>query len=537
MQWLQVLISGKALAVSGGVDSMALASLCKESSSEWPTRPSFLGLVVDHRLRLGSTDEASSVAAELSRLEIEPKILTLDWASLQGAAPTDHVENRARTSRYRALGDACYAHGINSLLVAHHADDQAETVLTRLCSGYFGSGLRGIKPRIPIPECEGIYGIDASGGDPQTYLKHPGNRHDSFVGEMAVESGGVEVFRPLLSFRKGHLISHCRSKNIRWFEDHTNQDPEYALRNTVRYMQRQELLPLALRTQRILSLSKVVAAREATADDRAFAALKRLGVTVDTNVGQARFAQPDSLTMMPNTSAVRTRIVRALVASVSPIRNIGLLDAVDAGDVLFAQGEADGEMNRGQKCQVAGVQLCPPSKEDGQSFWALHRALPTRAERLKRRILWASVTETHLPTISTGKWSLWDNRFWLQILPCGGESASHDVVEVAARFFSKADKAALKRTLDKEELRELRKALDVVPGDLRFTLLALVVRSKSSNGSTVEKLVALPSLGWSVRGWSRRSHATQSVVNAVWQYDIRYRSFDASLRTTSTPPQ
>ena len=130
-----------------------------------------------------------------------------------------------------------------------------------------------------------------------------------------------------------------------------------------------------------------------------------------------------------------------------------------------------------------------------------------------------------------------DNRFWLQILPCGGESASHDVVEVAARFFSKADKAALKRTLDKEELRELRKALDVVPGDLRFTLLALVVRSKSSNGSTVEKLVALPSLGWSVRGWSRRSHATQSAVNAVWQYDIRYRSFDASLRTTSTPPQ
>lgn len=50
------------LAVSGGVDSMALASLCSKIKGTRETRPSFAALIVDHGVRKGSTDEAQRVA-------------------------------------------------------------------------------------------------------------------------------------------------------------------------------------------------------------------------------------------------------------------------------------------------------------------------------------------------------------------------------------------------------------------------------------------------------------------------------------------
>ncbi|KXJ86708.1 hypothetical protein Micbo1qcDRAFT_168193, partial [Microdochium bolleyi] len=65
--------------------------------------------------------------------------------------------------RYRHLGLECAFRGIGSLLVAHHADDQYETVLMRMLSGHPSRGLRGIRPTSEIPECEGLYGAFRSG--------------------------------------------------------------------------------------------------------------------------------------------------------------------------------------------------------------------------------------------------------------------------------------------------------------------------------------------------------------------------------------
>ncbi len=121
-----------AVAVSGGVDSMALALLAADYAP-------VLALTVDHGLRSESRDEALRVQTFLRRRGIPHRILTLsprDWPQGHGS-----LEARARLARYAALEEAAAAAGIRHLLLAHTLEDQAETVLLRLLAG---SGLEGL---------------------------------------------------------------------------------------------------------------------------------------------------------------------------------------------------------------------------------------------------------------------------------------------------------------------------------------------------------------------------------------------------------
>ena len=110
---------------------MALASLCSEIAQAEKDCPSFAGLIVDHQLRKNSRHEAEKVAAELQRLRIRPVILTIDWTKHGDPSSLSNLETVARRLRYQALGTRCRHQAIMSLMVAHHADDQAETVLIR----------------------------------------------------------------------------------------------------------------------------------------------------------------------------------------------------------------------------------------------------------------------------------------------------------------------------------------------------------------------------------------------------------------------
>ncbi len=91
------------------------------------------------------------------------KVLTLQWPKDINPSELTQFESQARKLRYQALGTACREHGIGSLLLGHHADDQAETVLMRLAQGQKASGLRGISPSGEIPECWGMHGVHLSG--------------------------------------------------------------------------------------------------------------------------------------------------------------------------------------------------------------------------------------------------------------------------------------------------------------------------------------------------------------------------------------
>ncbi|KAK7747015.1 hypothetical protein SLS62_009272 [Diatrype stigma] len=163
------------LAVSGGVDSMALAYLCAQLRREHPTikisdNPvsTFRGIVVDHGLRAGSSEEARAVVAALQAMRIHSSVWTLNWGSemLGGDGhPKDlpNLESAGRRLRYQRLGFVCSRDKMASLFLAHQEDDQYETVLMRLLQGHGSRGLRGMKKASDIPECEGIHGAYQSG--------------------------------------------------------------------------------------------------------------------------------------------------------------------------------------------------------------------------------------------------------------------------------------------------------------------------------------------------------------------------------------
>jgi tRNA(Ile)-lysidine synthetase-like protein len=126
-----------AVAVSGGSDSLALSLL----ADDWARGrgATLLCFIVDHRLRAESTTEAHQVRCWLESLGLHAEILSSDHASMT----SDHgsIQERARRLRYRLLINECIARRIPHLLLAHHRDDQAETVLMRMVRG---SGLRGL---------------------------------------------------------------------------------------------------------------------------------------------------------------------------------------------------------------------------------------------------------------------------------------------------------------------------------------------------------------------------------------------------------
>ncbi|WP_448578640.1 tRNA lysidine(34) synthetase TilS [Thermaurantiacus sp.] len=126
-----------AVAVSGGADSLALLKLSAEA---FPGR--LEAVTVDHGLRPTSAEEAQGVGAIAASLGVPHAILRLHHP-LEGPG----LQAAARAARYRAMAGHAEVRGVTALLTAHHADDQAETLLMRLNRGSGLSGLAGVRER------------------------------------------------------------------------------------------------------------------------------------------------------------------------------------------------------------------------------------------------------------------------------------------------------------------------------------------------------------------------------------------------------
>jgi tRNA(Ile)-lysidine synthase len=165
------------VAVSGGADSTALLAACAGLRGRGRIDP--VAGHVDHGLRAESPLEAECAGSTAARLGIAFVRRTLSLA------PGSGVAARARDARYAALASMAREAGAGVVLLAHHADDQAETVLLALARG---AGLAGI------------------GGMPVRRLIEP----------------GIDAVRPCLRVARQDLRAVCEALGLRWREDPTN---------------------------------------------------------------------------------------------------------------------------------------------------------------------------------------------------------------------------------------------------------------------------------------------------------------------------
>lgn len=174
-------------AVSGGCDSVSLLHLLRFAAEDDGLRVTAAHF--DHGMRPGSERDAAWVRGLCRAWGVE---------LVEGRARTaPRTEEQARDARYAFLRRARAERGATHLATAHHADDQAETVLFRVLRGTGLPGLAGIPP------------ADASG-----------------------------LIRPLLPFARAEIRRYARENGLRWRTDPTN-----ALADPARNRIRLRLLP------------------------------------------------------------------------------------------------------------------------------------------------------------------------------------------------------------------------------------------------------------------------------------------------------
>jgi tRNA(Ile)-lysidine synthase len=132
---LDGLVAPVVVACSGGADSLALLILAAEAGLD----P--VAVHVDHGLRPESAAEGAVVRDVAAGLGVASRCVQVD------VGVGSNLEARARDARYAALETARAELGATAVLVAHTADDQAETVLLNLLRGSGASGLAGMPAR------------------------------------------------------------------------------------------------------------------------------------------------------------------------------------------------------------------------------------------------------------------------------------------------------------------------------------------------------------------------------------------------------
>jgi tRNA(Ile)-lysidine synthase len=181
-----------AIAVSGGSDSLALSVLAKLYSLE--NDNAFVSLIIDHKLRKESAEEARVTYKNLTQNKIKAKILTY-----QGEKFSSNIQKKARDLRYDLFHKYCAKNKIKFLILAHHQDDLIENFYIRLIRG---SGIKGLTSLQNIFE----------------YSKN------------------FYLLRPLLNFNKQELLTVTKKSYSSWIEDPSNKNDKF-LRVRIRKMQ------------------------------------------------------------------------------------------------------------------------------------------------------------------------------------------------------------------------------------------------------------------------------------------------------------
>jgi len=199
-----------AIALSGGLDSVVLLdSICRlhqtqakkstKLESKAVATPQIFAFHIHHGLQK-SADEwlvFCETLAKKYKIGFDFRLLHIDTQSNSG-----NIEARARAARYEALTELCVYHGIEDLLLAHHQNDQAETVLLQLLRG---AGVAGLSS---MPESR-------------------------VLAASAEQASSITLWRPLLRLSRDELEAYAREHRLKWIEDPSNQSSKHR-RNAIR---------------------------------------------------------------------------------------------------------------------------------------------------------------------------------------------------------------------------------------------------------------------------------------------------------------
>jgi tRNA(Ile)-lysidine synthase len=188
------------VAVSGGADSVALLLGLHSLASGQGTRPRLMVAHARHDLREEAAADAAFVVDLAAGLGIPCVVRDLSCREPDGIRG-EGIEGRARRLRQEFFIDVAHQHGARTVVVAHTADDQAETILHRSLRGTGLAGLTGMASAREL-------------------------------------SDGVALLRPLLAVRRSVVRAYLESCGQPWAEDATNADVRYT-RNFLRH----EILP------------------------------------------------------------------------------------------------------------------------------------------------------------------------------------------------------------------------------------------------------------------------------------------------------
>lgn len=176
------------IGLSGGLDSMVLLHALHRIG-HWA--------LCAHHVHHGISARASEWA-EFCRVQAAARAVAFDLSHVTLCRDTPHgLEAEARDARYAALRSRAAREAIGWLLTAHHADDQAETLLHHLVRGAGVQGLAGMAPR-----------------------------------QVLGDVGPIQL-RPMLALTRAEILAYAQDEGLQWVDDESNADTYYA-RNYVR---------------------------------------------------------------------------------------------------------------------------------------------------------------------------------------------------------------------------------------------------------------------------------------------------------------
>ena len=188
------------LAVSGGIDSICLASLFLNSSAG----RRFAVAHCNFHLRGEDSDsDEALVAAWCGRNGVRYHKADFDTEQYASSHSVS-IEMAARELRYDWFASLCQDNGYYGVAVAHNANDNAETLILNLLRG---TGLRGIT----------------------------GMQVESVVPVTRDELSGVRLLRPMLSFSRKQIEEYVAANSLEYHDDRTNAETVYK-RNRIRHL-------------------------------------------------------------------------------------------------------------------------------------------------------------------------------------------------------------------------------------------------------------------------------------------------------------